>query len=249
MANLTLPWPSARISVLIPAFNEEQAILQSILETAQVLAGHDYEIIVIDDGSHDQTYAQACLSLAANDRVRVVHYDINQGKGHALRYGFQFATGDLIVFLDADLELHPRQIISLLEVMQREGADVVIGSKRHPASKLVYPWHRRIVSFVYFALVKLFFGLPIRDTQTGIKLFKTTVLRQVMPRLHASRFAYDLEILALAHHFGYGIAEAPVVLTFQRKALGRISWKDIREVWLDTVAIFWRMQVRKTYDQ
>lgn len=238
----------SRISVLMPAYNEEEAILNSIRETAQVLANSDYEIIVIDDGSHDRTYAQASLGEAADGRVKAVRYDINQGKGQALRFGFGLATGDLIVFLDADLELHPWQIKTLLDAMQREDSDVVIGSKRHPQSKLMYPWHRRFVSFVYFALVKLLFGLPVRDTQTGLKLFKAKVLQETMPRLQVSRFAFDLELLALAHHLGYRIAEAPVVLTYQRHHLGRIGWRDMSTVWQDTLAIFWRMRVRREYD-
>ena len=93
-------------------------------------------------------------------------------------------------------------------------ADVVIGSKFHPESRVEYPRLRRIYSFFYYMLVRTLFGLPVRDTQTGIKLFKREVLERVLPRVLVKRFAFDLELLANAHHFGYRIVEAPVEVNF-----------------------------------
>lgn len=177
----------------MPAHNESDHIAEVIGETCQALGGADYEIIVVDDGSRDNTHMEAAHAASSNANVRLVGYHGNYGKGHALRYGSGYATGEYVVFLDADLDLHPRQIKTFLDVMETTNADAVIGSKRHPKSQLNYPWHRRLMSNAYYLLVKLLFGLPIHDTQTGIKLFRSEVLGKVLPKLIVKRFAFDLE--------------------------------------------------------
>lgn len=233
---------AGKLSVIMPAYNEEDRILPSIQETHAFLdgVGWDYEIIVVDDGSQDATCENATRADSAARRVKVLHYDLNMGKGHALKHGFQHATGDLIAFLDADLDLHPSQIETLYQVMRQSQADVVIGSKRHPLSKVAYPRHRRVISTVFFWLVHILFGLHIHDTQTGIKLFKYRVLRDVFPRLQVRRFAFDLELLVAASRFGYRIAEAPVTINFRRGKWGRIGLKSIAAIGLDTMRIFYR---------
>ena len=229
-----------KISVIMPAYNEEHLIHRSVQETARVLDGHSYEIIVVDDGSQDNTYSMVQTEAVNNSRVKAVRYDMNRGKGWALRHGFQFASGDLVAFLDADLDLQPRQIWTLCQVMEETGAEVVIGSKRHPESRLDYPWPRRLISTVYFALRWLLFDLPVHDTQTGIKLFRYQVLRDAFPRMRISRFAFDLELLVAASRFGYRIAEAPVTLTYHREKPGRVSVKTLVGTLFDTLAIFYR---------
>jgi len=233
---------AGKLSVIMPAYNEEERILHSIQETCAFLdsVGCDYEIIVVDDGSQDATHENATKADPSARRVKVLHYDLNMGKGHALKYGFQHVTGDLVAFLDADLDLHPRQLETLYQVMRHSQADVVIGSKRHPQSKVDYPWHRKLVSTVFFWLVRILFGLRIRDTQTGIKLFKYRVLRDAFPRLQVRRYAFDLELLVAASRFGYQIAEAPVTIRFQRGRWGRIGLKAMAAIWLDTMRIFYR---------
>jgi len=161
-----------RISVIIPAYNEADHIGRCVLETAKALEGWDWEIIVVDDGSQDGTADQVRQVVAQVENIRLVEYGQNMGKGHVLRYGFSGASGGLVAFLDADLDLHPRQILSLVDILQRERAHLVIGSKRHPQSRLSYPLSRRLLSDVYYLVVRLLFGLPVRDTQTGSKLFR-----------------------------------------------------------------------------
>jgi hypothetical protein len=125
---------------------------------------------------------------------------------------------------------------------------VVIGSKFHPESRVEYPRLRRIYSFIYFLLVRALFGLPVRDTQTGIKLFKREVLEHVLPRVLVKRFAFDLELLANAHHFGYKITEAPVEVNFKR-VCSRLRLPAVWNVFLDTLAIFYRMRIVRYYDR
>ena len=145
------------------------------------------------------------------------------------------------------MELHPEQLPLFLEILLARGADVVIGSKRHPLSNVQYPRIRRIYSVGYFALVWLLFGLPLRDTQTGLKLFKARVLRRVFPKVLVKRFAADIEMLVVAHSLGYRIREAPVTLSFQRR-FNRIRLRDIKDIAQDTLAIFYRLNILRYYD-
>lgn len=240
-----------KISVVMPAYNEARHIVSNLRETVDTLAAaqYDFEVIVVDDGSPDKTYLEAAKLLSSHpERVRVVHYAENQGKGNALMCGTWFARGQYIVFLDADMDLHPVQLPTLLGVMEAQEADVVIGSKRHPLSHVNYPRHRRLYSAVYYTLIRAMFGLPVKDTQTGLKVFKREVVDRVFPRILVKRFAFDVEVLANAHRLGYKIVDAPVTLTFQR-AFGRIKLRDVCAILRDTLAIFYRMHVLHYYDR
>ena len=238
------------ISVIVPAYNESGAIFRNLKETVETLAdlGFDFEVIVVDDGSVDETFLHAAQLLPTHGgRVRVVRYDVNQGKGNALMCGTGYATGDHIVFLDADMDLHPRQLPRFFEIMDKTGADVVIGSKRHPESNVNYPFVRRIYSAVYYLMIRVLFGLPVRDTQTGLKVFKAQVLRDVFPRVLVKRFAFDIEVLTNAHRLGYKIADAPVTLEF-RRGTGRVKMRDAKLIFIDTLGVFYRMRLLRYYD-
>lgn len=240
-----------RLSVIMPAYNESLSIFHNLQETVETLyaLGYDFEIIVVDDGSSDSTAIQAARLISGHPEVvRVVRYDKNHGKGNALICGASYATGDFIVFLDADMDLHPRQLPVLLEMLNSQGADVVIGSKRHPLSNVAYPAVRRLYSAVYYFLIRMLFGLPVRDTQTGLKVFKAKVLKRVFPRITIKRFAFDIEVLVNAHACGYKIVEAPITLTFQRP-FGRIGKADITRMLVDTLAIFYRLYITRYYDR
>lgn len=239
-----------KISVIIPAYNEADIIAESLRETIRVFNdfGCRYEIIVVDDGSLDATYQKAMEEASRHNNVIVKQMKKNRGKGRGLKVGFRQASGDYVVFLDADMELHPGQIQTFFDIMRLDESDVVIGSKRHPNSRLNYPLQRKIISSVYFFLIKIFFGLPIRDTQTGLKLFKYEVLKKVFPRILVKAFGYDLEILVNVHRLGYKIAEAPVVLDSKQR-YGRIGFGSIRTTWMDTMAIWYRTYILRYYDR
>jgi glycosyltransferase involved in cell wall biosynthesis len=239
------------LSVLMPAYNEAHSIAENVCETVETMQalGFDFEIIVIDDGSMDGTHTAASNALRAwPDHVRVVRCMRNEGKGNALICGAYYSRGDYVAFLDADMDLHPEQLASFFAIMEAREADAVIGSKFHPSSKVDYPPLRRVYSFFYYMLVRSLFGLPVRDTQTGIKLFKRPVLDRVLPRVLVKRFAFDLELLANVHHFGYRIVEAPVTVNFTR-VCSRLRLRAVWNVFLDTLAIFYRMRILRYYDQ
>lgn len=240
------------ISVIMPAYNEGLSIYNNILETARSLgdAGYRYEIIVVNDGSTDNTLQETKRATKEIEGLKIVNFMVNGGKGHAVKAGFGQAKGDLVVFLDADLDLHPDQIQDLVGILKKKHVDVVIGSKRHPQSQLNYPLSRKVISNIYAFILSILFSLPLRDTQTGLKLFKSEVLRRVLPKILCKKYAYDLEILANAHHLGYKIAEVPVVLHFRRPVKwGRIGLRDIFVIGVETMAIFYRMYIIRYYDR
>ncbi|HDQ25332.1 MAG TPA: glycosyltransferase [bacterium] len=239
---------SKKLSVLMPMYNEGLTAAANILETDAYFRRLeiDYEIVAVDDGSVDMTYDKALE--AAREHIKVIKLEKNEGKGEALRQAFDSCTGELVMFLDGDLDIHPKQFAALFDVMKDKGADVVIGSKRHPDSVLNYPPARKILSAGYFFIVKMLFGLPLRDTQTGIKLFDAAVLKKVFHRVLIKRYAFDLELLVLAHYYGFKIAEAPVVVDYKGK-YGHITPKLIFKMLWDTAAVFYRLRVTGYYDK
>lgn len=239
-----------KVSIIMPAYNESDHIVASLHETVDTFEqfGCDYEIIVMDDGSLDDTYQKAQNFSSDCGKICVRKNQTNFGKGRSLKKAFRHTTGEYIVFLDADLDLHPKQVEDLFDVMRRRDADIVIGSKRHPDSKVNYPLQRKIISNGYYYLIRAMFGLPVRDTQTGIKVFKRKVLEAVFPKVLIKRYAFDLELLVIAHHLKYRIAEAPITLHFQRP-FNRIKMRHIWHTWWDTAAVFYRMYILRYYDK
>ncbi len=240
-----------KISIVMPAYNEADYIVYSIEETIKTFNafGCSWELIVMDDGSIDDTYEKAMeFSRKYPQQVIVRKNPFNLGKGRALKKALHYLSGDYTVFLDADMDLHPVQVQARFDIMRLENADIVIGSKLHPNSKVNYPFQRRIISMVYYLLVRVLFNLPCHDTQTGLKLFKTEVLRNVFPRILVKKFAFDLEVLVNAHHLGYRIAEAPIVLN-NKRPYGRIGFSAVFTTLRDTLAVFYRMHILKYYDR
>ncbi len=241
-----------RLSVVMPVYNLASCIAANLRETAALFESHGVraELIPVDDGSTDATASvlQMVASVLRTDTVviRPVICARNGGKGAALRAGFEASTGDYIMLLDGDLDIHPMQTPWFFDQMERKGADVVVGSKRHRHSEVQYPWHRRFVSWAYFTLVKVFIGLPITDTQTGMKLFKRRVLGEALDRMLVKTYAFDLELLAIAHERGAKIAEAPVVIRFGQK-FGCLKPATVRAMAVDSLAVFYRLRVLKYY--
>ncbi len=239
-----------KITVIMPAYNESDVIVRNVNETIRTFDNFrvNYEIIIIDDGSTDETWNKIRELESKFSSVKATRNMKNYGKGRALKKGFRFAKGDYVVFLDSDIDLHPAQLETFFDIMEFDDADIVIGSKRHPNSKLIYPLHRRIISSIYFFFIKLLFGMPIKDTQTGLKLFKYKVLKDVFPKVVIKSFAFDLEILAYAYRLGYKIAEAPVFIDSKRE-FNRIGLRDMFNTGFDTLLVFYRMFFAKSYDK
>jgi glycosyltransferase involved in cell wall biosynthesis len=242
----------AKISIIIPVYKQEKTIKSDIegIRDALVALSIPFEIIPVIDGILDRSWKEA--EKVKDARVKVVGYKTNHGKGYAVRYGFAKAKGDVIGFMDAGGDLSPTSLPYMIEQFLGNNADIVIGSKRHPLSKVHYPFIRRITSVVYQIIVKILFGISIRDSQVGMKLYKKEVLERVLPRLLVKEFAFDIEILAVANYLGYSkIIEAPIELNFEG-VISSITWSKLfrtsmNMLW-DTCAIYYRLYLRHYYD-
>jgi glycosyltransferase involved in cell wall biosynthesis len=241
-----------KFSLIIPVYKQQQTIKRDIEDVISVLTASkiDFEIIPVIDGMLDNSFEEA--KKVKDHHIHVVGYQTNHGKGYAVRYGFSHATGDVIGFKDAGGDLKPAALPLMLAQFEFQHADAVIGSKRHPDSKVDYPFIRKIFSWVYQKFTKLLFGLDIRDTQVGMKVYKRKLLEDVLPRLLVKQFAFDIEMLAVAYHLGYRkIYEAPVQIDLF-SAKSSISWKKMYRVIFnmlnDTLAVFYRLRIRHYYD-
>lgn len=242
------------LSIIMPSYRLASSIAANVRRVDAVLAplGIRYEIIVVDDGSGDGT--DSVLSELANDdsfagRAHLVPVilTVNGGKGNALKAGLKASKGSYILLLDADLDLAPEMLPNFFNIMKRENADIVIGSKRHPDSDIDYPFSRRLASSVYYGIVRLLTGLPVTDTQTGMKLFKREAIEWAFDRMLVKRFAFDVELLSIAHSAGYKVVEAPIKMEFGSKR-GALTSANVKTVIIDTLAIFYRLRVIRYYD-
>jgi glycosyltransferase involved in cell wall biosynthesis len=234
------------LSVVVPAYREGRRIYDNLnrlvgeLDKLRV----PYEVVVVSDGNTDATVREALR--VESPAVKVFHYPMNVGKGFALSCGVDQSAGALVTFIDADMELDPANIRGFMDLMETTGCDAVIGSKRHPESKVAYPKFRRFQSAMYQLVVRLLFNLDVTDTQTGLKLFRRPVLQEALPLLAIKKFAFDLELLVVARQLGYQkIVEAPIRLDYQFE-----STVDLRSAWSvlwDTAAIFYRLRILRFY--
>lgn len=240
------------LSVIIPAYKEENTIVQTLEKLEEVLNRlpiSDYEVICVVDGFLDKTYDKA--SKLSSKKIKVVGYEKNRGKGYAVRFGMAQAKGDLIAYMDAN-GLNPSGLEMLLLHFNWYKADIVVASKRHPVSQVKYPWQRRVFSWGYQQLVRWLFGLQVKDTQVGMKIFKREVIKKVLPRTLVKEFAFDIEMLSVANYLGFNrIYEAPVQLSLNFTTSSIVSKGSQRMIFLmfrDTLAVFYRLKILHYYD-
>lgn len=239
------------ISIIIPAFRQEKTIKKDLLRIRNVLnqLRHNYEMIVVVDGFVDKTFQQA--KKIESRKIKIFGYKNNHGKGHAVRYGMARSKGDIIAFIDSGMDIHPNGLSMLLEHFEWYKADIIVGSKLHPVSKVNYPFVRRFLSGGYRIIVKFLFGLSLRDTQVGLKFFRRKVLEDVLPRLLVKTYAFDIELLSVAYRLGYKrIFEAPVELTYNYSAgiTSKSFWTVIFFMLRDTLAVYYRLKILNYYD-
>lgn len=241
------------LSVIVPVYKQEKTIREDILSIYSALAEtpYDFEIIPVVDGTQlDHSFRE--LSKIKKLPIFPTGYTENRGKGYAIRFGMKIARGDVITFIDGGMDIDPQGIVMLLEHMRWYEADIIIGSKLHAASLVNYPLWRRILTYGYYLTVKLLFGLSVKDTQTGLKAYKRRVLEKVLPRLLVKQFAFDIEILAVAHRFGFTrIYDAPVKVNLDWKKSTINVWggNGVFKILVDTLAIWYRLNILHYYDE
>lgn len=239
------------LSVIVPVYKQQDTIikdLKSILSTLSQIR-YDYELIAVIDGKTiDKSYQKA--KTVKDHHLRVVGYKFNHGKGYAVRYGMAHTKGDYVAFIDSGMEIDPNGISMILEHMEWYNADIIVASKRHPASIVDYPFQRKVISLCAQIISRLLLGIKVSDTQAGLKIFRRPVLEKVLPRLLVKNYAFDLEILSVANHLGFKrIFEAPIKLTYVFEGLTHATGLYIiYHSFLEALAVFYRLRIVHYYD-
>ena len=242
----SLPAAELDVTVVMPYHNPGDLLHATVERTVEVLraTGASFEVVTVSDGSTDGS--DRSLDDVAPDVVTHVVLPTRGGKGRAVRAGLERGRGRYLGFIDADGDIPPELLGEFVEVVRAHHPDVVLGSKRHRDSQVVYPPPRRLYSWGYQQLVRLLFHLDVRDTQAGIKLVRRDVLVDVLPSMVEQGYAFDLELLVVARLRGYRhLVEAP--LRIGRRFTSTVSPRAVAEMLRDTLAIWWRLRVRHSY--
>lgn len=211
-----------KLSIVIPVYNEANT-LRELFARVEAL-DLDHEIIVVNDCSTDRT--AEILKNYNRAPYRILHHAVNQGKGAALRTGFQAAIGDVVVVQDADLEYHPREIPKLLQPILEGEADVVFGSRFIGGGphRVHYFWHY-VGNTILTLLSNMFTNLNLTDMETCYKMFRREVLQKI--RIEENRFGFEPEITAKVANLGCRVYEVPISYYGRSYAEGKkITWKD-----------------------
>jgi len=202
------------LSVIIPAYNEEKRIGDSLQKIHDFMESrdHEYEVIVINDGSDDGTSREAEKSaLYAKNKLKILENKENRGKGFSVKRGVLSSLGGCVLLTDADLSTPINEVDKLFDCLGR-GNDIAIGSRARPSSRVsvAQPWYRQMMGRVFNLIIRTSLMGDFKDTQCGFKLFKGDVVRDIAPEMKIDGFSFDVELLYLARKRGYKIEEVGV---------------------------------------
>jgi dolichol-phosphate mannosyltransferase len=214
---------SERISIIVPVYNEAGTVASVIDRLFAIELPAPREIIVINDGSRDETRARLEAIAQRHDLV-IIHLERNRGKGHAVRMGFSRATGTIVAIQDADLELDPAQLAGLVGPILSGETQVVYGSRFLTGANGT-PWASYAANRVLTAITNVLYGAALTDMETCYKVMRTGVAQSL--NLTADRFEIEPEITAKLLRHGHRIVEQPVRFSPRSRAAGKkIGWKD-----------------------
>lgn len=217
-AHLTRYLPMQRIkqmtySIIVPCYNEARNLPHSATKLLtfldQALGDISFEVIFVCDGATDNTLS--LLESIHHDKMRICAYEQNQGKGYAVRLGMMEAKGDIRLFTDCDLAYGTEAVVDMLTYLSdHPEADYCVASRKlHPQGYEGYSFMRKMVSRVYYLMIRTLTGLKLSDSQSGLKAFRSTVAEKVFPLCTINRFAFDLEVLMMADKMGFRSSELP----------------------------------------
>jgi dolichyl-phosphate beta-glucosyltransferase len=223
------------LSVIIPAFNEEGQIEQTLASVCSFLQrrSFDWETVVVDDGSTDQTARLVTNFSKIDPRVRLLQYGVNHGKGYAVRYGMLQTSGKYRLFMDADNSTaidHFELFLPLLE----SGTDIVIGSRAVVGAEIAVhqPKWKEILGMLGNRWIRILTVPGIQDTQAGFKVFSAEAAQNIFPYLTIDGWGFDIELLVIARSRGYKIAEVPIrwINNPQTKVTGMAYFEVLKDV-------------------
>lgn len=230
------------ISVLIPCFNEDWVIFDTLekIEASLIHSGRSFEIIVIDDGSIDGTLERVYAYMEVSDRVHLIKNSENMGKGGAIQAGVAQAMGEIIAFIDADLETEIHCLHKYIETLHTDQSiDIVVGSKFVKGAKARSSRFRHTLSLILSKINRLFFSLPVHDTQVGLKIFRKAIAKKLFKSIDIKGYAFDVELLMRAHAAGARIHEQPVSLTLSKRK-SRLEPRAIFTMLIDIMDLYRR---------
>ncbi len=219
------------ISIIIPVYNEENYILQTVQKviTSNAL-GFEKEIIIVDDCSTDKTVSLVKKFIAkTTHNIQLIEKKKNEGKGGALKLGFLKSSGDIVLIQDADLEYNPNEYPTLIAPFITHNADVVYGSRfiSDKTHRILYFWHS-VGNKMLTTFSNMLTNLNLTDMETGYKVFRGEIIRSIVPHLKAQRFGFEPEITARIAKIK-GIAIYEVGISYQGRTYDegkKIGWKD-----------------------
>lgn len=222
-----------RLSLVLPAFNEQDGLRQAVAEADEALAQlcDDYEVIVVDDGSRDATAAVARAEALDRPRLRVLRHLTNHGYGAALRSGFEAARFERIAFTDADCQFHLDDLALLLDESRR--APVVVGYRVNRQD----PWRRRFLSRGYNLLARALLGTGVRDIDCALKVFRRDALARLLPR--SSGFFVNTEMLARAAALRLPVVEVGVRHRPRLRGRSTVSLREVPRTLAHLLPFWW----------
>jgi glycosyltransferase involved in cell wall biosynthesis len=229
------------VSIIMPMYNERDKAVFFVKMALERYSSQfrGFELIIVDDGSVDGT--REALGQIKDDRVKVVGYPRNEGKGAALLYGFHFAAGERVIFDDADLQASPKEVKRYLNAL--EDADIVVASKRIRGAQVDAVPKRKFLSLAFNLFVKILLPLSVSDTQAGFKAFRRTTLERIVPSILVKRYAFDVELLVVARLLNLEITEIPAQVTLSSE----FEMRHILRMMVDLLGIAYRLRLRHWY--
>jgi|688.fasta_scaffold512306_1 dolichyl-phosphate beta-glucosyltransferase len=211
------------LSIVIPLFNKCEVIEETVgcLTKVLIASNFEYELIIVDDGSTDGSTE---VVRTITNEMTLINLDVNSGKGFAVKKGVERAAGSVIVVFDADLDINPKSIVPLVNMLLKSKHDVVVASKYHTDSKIHMTFSRKQIGLMWARLTKLLIGITVNDSQTGLKVYRAESAKEIFAELQTRRFAFEVEVLLKANQLGMSIGEGPVEIN--RSFTGGVSIFD-----------------------
>ncbi len=244
------------ISIIIPCYNEEKRIGNTLVAIADYIQNlpkefpHEFEVIVVDNGSKDRTQKRVLAFKEVLPNLRVLT-ESSHGKGWAVKQGMLAANGDYRLFTDADNSTEIHYLEKLLKSAE-EGYDVIASSRKLPLSHIMYrqPWYREMLGNIFAMIVRAIVPLGIKDTQNGFKLFTKEAAEKIFPHQSTFYWAFDVEILGIAQKLGFKTKEVPI--TWVNDDQSKMNIKGMVRMLFEVVAIrihLWTRDYVKTEEK
>lgn len=224
------------VSIVIPVYNAAKILEDCIrIVTAETKPStNDYEIIIAEDASTDGSMEITAKLAREDSHIVHLHSDKKQGRGKALTKAFHAAKGNILLYIDADLDISPKYIPLFIEYLKGK-YDIVIASKRHPESRVKSPVLRKVLSVAYNKIIRVLFKSKVYCHQGGMKGFRKSSILKIMPYVKNNKWFWDTEILVIAQWAGYKIKEIPVTCDYGFNGTTVSSLKDAYEMFMEAV--------------